>query len=115
MIYVASPYSSPSSDLRHARYLAVRQVIAKHISSQPEALFSPILYTHELANEHDFHYDAKTWIRFNTDMLRKATQLWVVMLPGWVSSIGVTAEIALAKQLLIPITYFSEDGTIQNY
>jgi len=43
------------------------------------------------------------WEEFDLLMLSKCDKLYVLKLPGWDSSIGVTAEIKKAKELKIPI------------
>lgn len=110
MIYLASPYSSQHEEVRHRRYLEVRATAALLIPREREAVFSPIIYAHEMAREHDIGTDAKTWRRFNMDMLRHASKLYVLTIEGWVSSLGVAEEIDVAKSLGTEIHYIDEFG-----
>lgn len=45
------------------------------------------------------------WRRVDTEYLRVSRKLVVLMLPGWEVSVGVQAEIKLAKSMDLPIVY----------
>jgi hypothetical protein len=49
----------------------------------------------------DFAY----WGGYNRTMLMLASKVVVLRIDGWATSKGVTAEIALAEELGIPIEY----------
>jgi nucleoside 2-deoxyribosyltransferase len=105
MIYLASPYSHPEASVREARYNAARLCAAACLKiGQP--VFSPIAYGHPLNEvEPALGTSAQAWKEFNTAMLRHASMMSVLMLEGWDQSAGVTAEIAMAKALDIPVYY----------
>lgn len=111
MIYVASPYSG-TPDQQFGRFLAVREYTAQLIADGYCA-FSPIVYAHELAQQHEHKTDAQSWERFNTEIIRHCQRMIVLQLPGWAESKGVTAEIALGRLLNLPIQFveakFRED------
>jgi Domain of unknown function (DUF1937) len=105
MIYLASPYSHPDPKVREARYNAALLCAANCIKNgQP--VFSPISYGHPLNQiEPDLGTSAAAWREFNTEMLRHASQVIVLALEGWDQSVGVKAEIELARTLNIPIFF----------
>jgi hypothetical protein len=103
MIYLASPYSHPRPDIRAMRYEAAAALVAKHFGKL--TIFSPIVYTHHMAKTHTLPLDAESWKHFNEEMMMLCDAIWVLMLPGWRESIGVTAEIAFAERLNQPIQY----------
>ena len=111
MIYLASPYSHINRRTQHERYLAVRAVVALLLPRNPtRPIFSPIVYAHEMAQEHGMATDARTWQLFNTHLLRKADELWVLTLPGWKESVGVQQELELACAAFIPYKFLDESG-----
>ena len=48
------------------------------------------------------------WEKYSIELLSKCDVMAVVCLPGWETSVGVTAEIAEAKKLNKRIFYFHE-------
>ncbi len=108
MIYIASPYSSPILEAQAHRFEAVRRFTA-HCLAQGIMAFSPIVYAHEMAGQFNFKTDAQSWVRFNSDMLRRCEAVFVYCLPGWDTSKGVKVELGQAKALLMEVAYFNED------
>lgn len=103
MIYLASPYSGTAWE-QSKRFEAVQEYTVQ-LMRAGHVVFSPIVYCHELARAHNLPDDAAYWHQFNTGMLRLASQMIVFKLPGWEKSKGVAAEIKLAAELFIPITW----------
>jgi len=65
---------------------------------------SPISYSHQFA--HIGGCDFEAWRELDLSLLgRWATELWVLMLPGWEDSVGLTAEIEFAESAGIPVRY----------
>lgn len=104
MIYLASPYSHPSSTVRALRYHAVAEFVAKRFGT--DVIFSPIVYTHYMADMNALPTDAASWQNFNDNMQRAASETWVLKLPGWGQSLGVTHEIEYARALGQDVIYF---------
>jgi hypothetical protein len=103
MIYLASPYSHPDAAVRQQRYEAVATFVAERFGGR--VIFSPIVYSHNMAVAYDLPLDAAAWQRFNNAMQYAAKETWVLMLPGWEQSRGVQYEIEFAKQFDHEITY----------
>lgn len=104
MIYLASPYSDSSLIIRHHRFLNTQRFVAHHLQ-RGTFLFSPIVYTHEMAIAYGLPLDAQSWSTFNNDILDRVAAMWVLKLDGWQDSVGVSAEIERAERLGLEIHY----------
>lgn len=107
MIYLASPYSSDDEGLVHTRvrqtlHFTARKIMLGHV------IFSPIVYTSTFANAYSFGTTAEDWEHFNTEMMKKANELWVLQLNGWEFSKGVRHEISFFAARGISPRYFSD-------
>lgn len=92
MIYVASPYSHPSSAMRDYRYRQVEQYTAELLRNRSWC-YSPIVHCHALAQRFELPFTADYWSEYNEHMLERCDSLHVLKLPGWEDSRGVQAEI----------------------
>lgn len=110
-IYLASPYTSPDPDLVESRFLAAERYVANYLSTDVW-VYSPIVHCHELAKRHSLPKDFDFWIQYNFAMLEKAGALFVLQLPGWETSKGVSAEIEFARKRHIPIQYVPFEAEI---
>ena len=101
MLYLASPYTHPDPRVRHQRFEVACRAAAALLRAGV-SVFSPIAHSHPIAK-----YGVPTtwgfWQRVDQDYLRHCQALGVLKLPGWKESVGVQAEIKLAKSLGIPI------------
>lgn len=95
LIYLCSPHSHTSSAVRLDRYKAVLDC-NKWLIENGFWIFAPIVSSHfltELLQWTDFSY----WKEFDTEMITKCEELWVLMMPGTGESKGVRAEIEIAR------------------
>lgn len=104
MIYLASPYTHPNEAIRIRRFILARDFVHSHLCENV-ILFSPIVYTHQLAMTHQMPVEAQFWKFFNEDILRKADSMWVLKIDGWDESVGVLHEIEFAAKIRLPIEY----------
>lgn len=111
MIYLASPYSNPDPLIRKTRFLLAEQVTAE-LMNRRLTVFSPIVYTHEMALKYSFPADFAFWQAFCIGMLRKASSLYVLQISGTDESVGVQAEIAFAISAGIPIHQVDENAEV---
>jgi len=102
MIYLASPYSHPSADLREERYLTAMKFVV-HYASLGLPVYSPVVHWHEAAKRFALPTSAKFWERQNKHMLQLASCLAVLELDGWEGSAGVQQELEWAQESGIPI------------
>lgn len=91
MIYIASPYSSPVERVRQERFYRVRSY-AILLLQKGQIAFSPIVYGHQFTMM-GFPGDHLAWLDFNEHMLLTATEMHLLMLPGWEGSSGVKHEL----------------------
>ncbi len=104
IIYFASPYSHSDPKVVEYRVKATSEMVAKLVS-EGNVVMSPILYGHQLLKFHDMPSDWEFWKNFCQSFLVKCEELMVFKVDGWDKSTGVLAEIELAKELNIKITY----------
>ena len=109
MIYLASPYSHPDPLVRKTRFLLAEQATAI-LLNQGIFTFSPIVHCHALAERHTIPTDFAFWRGYNFDMLRRADLVSVLAIPGWKESVGVQAEIEMARAIGMQVTFINEMG-----
>lgn len=103
-IYLASPYSHKDLWMMEERYEATMKFAAEQMS-MGVILFSPILHCHEMAKKYGLPRNHVYWRKYNTEMQKYASELWVLQLSGWKDSLGVAEEIVYADRLNQPIIY----------
>ena len=106
LVYLAVPYTHAEMEVQEARFHAVNKCAAD-MMRRGIHVFSPISHTHPIATDSDFPLPAdwEYWNEYDFAMLKCCSKIAILQLEGWEISKGVTAEIALAKQLGIPIEY----------
>jgi len=89
--------------VREQRFEAACRATAELIR-QGRSVFAPIPYTHNLCR-YDLPLDWQFWQRHDLAFLAMCSEVVVLKLDGWASSVGVQAEIAAARALGKPITF----------
>lgn len=105
MFYLASPYSADPESLHAEALRATARLIA-----EGHVIFSPIVHCHPLAQAAELPRDFLFWKHYNFGMLRNASELWVLTLPGWNTSRGVAGEIEFARLCRIPVWRVDPEG-----
>jgi len=106
LIYVASPYSSPDRSVEEIRNIHVAAAMGYLMNKFPNlSFFSPICHTHPIASLCKLPGHWEYWKQYDEAMLSRCDGIWVLCLDGWDKSKGVTAEIAFAKELELPLKY----------
>lgn len=72
---------------------------------QGKVVYSPIAHNHPIACLISLPRTWDWWKVFDEHILSKCDSLMVLMLDGWDTSIGVAAEIDLARTLNLPISF----------
>ncbi len=103
MIYLASPYSNPDPAIREQRFRAACRAAAA-LLRVGHAVFSPIAYSHALV-EHGLPGGWSFWEHHDRELLARCDEVIVLQLDGWIESVGVQAEIALARGLGKPLHF----------
>jgi hypothetical protein len=101
MIYLASPYSHPDPAVRQKRFDAACRAAAA-LLRVGIPVFSPIAHSHPIA-QHGVPGTWAFWQRIDRQYLRHCRAVVVLRLPGWDMSVGVQAEVELARQWGIPV------------
>lgn len=107
MIYLASPYSG-TLEVMQQRYEKVLHATATFLTNKVW-VYSPIVHCHEQAVRYNMPRDAAFWRAYNKHVIEHGTGVWVLQIPGWEASKGVTDEIGMAKELDKPLCYVSMD------
>lgn len=107
--YLASPYTHPDMVVMQQRYKKALAAAAE-LTNLGRVVYSPIVHCHEMARYHKMPTTWEFWERFDRVMLSVCGSMAVLMLDGWRESVGVTAEIKLAKEMGLPICYLMRAG-----
>ena len=120
LIYIASPYSHPDSDVRRDRFEEAARV-CDYLLTLDYHVYSPICQWHPILEVvKNTHFCSPTQVqKYNklliTDFvfLRRCDKLLVVTLDGWKESNGIKQEVELARSYKIPIRYYSTLDILQ--
>ncbi|MCK9532356.1 MAG: DUF1937 family protein [Gammaproteobacteria bacterium] len=114
LIYVASPYSDPDKQVVQLRMNKFAGIMAKLI----EHKFHPVspLLNHYLADvvTVNFPLTWDWWQDYSRLLLSKCDHM-IVIGPDWEKSTGTMAEIEIATELSIPISYLTTYKDIENF
>lgn len=109
-VYLASPYSHADAAVRRKRFHDVCEATAQ-LLRLGHRIFSPIAHSHPLAETgHTPATDLDFWLRLDRAILAASAELWILTLPGWQQSDGISVEIGLARlwdkpmRLVNPVT-----------
>lgn len=102
-IYLASPYSDPDPAIREHRFSMICEK-AGELMNEGYIVYSPIAHSHPIACQCELPTDWNFWEKFDRAFIEWADEVWVYMLPGWIDSRGVKAEIKIAVKLGKPVT-----------
>ena len=118
MIYLCSTYSineyglnkKELTKLMHRRWEYVRDVVAG-LLEDGYPVFSPILHSHPAAVANDMPKDWKFWEELDYQYMDASSEVWVLKMPGWENSVGISSEIVYAIKNGIPVKYID----VENY
>jgi nucleoside 2-deoxyribosyltransferase len=103
VIYLCSPYSHPDSAVRQERFEAACRAAAELVR-QGKTVYSAIVHSHAIA-KYGLPLDWRFWERHDRRFLEICDEVVVLMLDGWRESVGVQAEIEIARALGKPVTF----------
>jgi len=104
MIYLASPFSDQEPKVRQQRFDAVCEVAARLMRNGMK-IFSPIAHSYPIAQHGLPLTEWNFWEEMDREHLEHCTHLIVLMLDGWEQSVGVQAEIKMAREMGKPVTF----------
>lgn len=109
-IYFASPYTSDDPEVVAERVAEIRAVVAKVINNQNVVIpYSPIVYTHDLA-EHCPDHD---WYEWDLHFLERCDAMIVVKMTNWKRSKGVQKEIDYCRKHNIPYAFAKPENILE--
>jgi len=111
LIYLASPYTHPDSEVRENRFESVCKATAALIA-KGYYVFSPIASSHPIAVKYNLPTPYHFWQEFNELMISRSDYVVVLELDGWKESVGVSAERAFAERIGKPI-FFADPEQIE--
>lgn len=103
-IYLATPHNHHNSLIRTERYRAAQKA-ASIIFACQIPVYSPIAHWHPIAIHFDLPHGWNYWKFQDEALLRASAELWVILIEGWETSVGIKAEVAIAKALGKPVHY----------
>ncbi len=108
-IYLASPYTAYTDEGKWDKDLVERRcdlVFGCYVNLIAAGLivYCPIVSTSK-ADKMLGRFTPEFWYEFDKPFLQYASMLFVLKLPGWEESKGVTGEIAICKKRNIPIVF----------
>lgn len=107
-VYLASPYSHDSKDVREVRYRRTLEAILE-IAKLDIPIYSPIVHWHPLATVAQLPSNFEFWQKQNDPMVTACSEVWVYSLDGWRQSRGIDHEMRLAVSLALRVRYLSAD------
>lgn len=109
LIYLACPYTHREKKVREQRFQIANRVAAE-MMKRGLYVFSPISHTHPIAMAGDLPKDWEYWKEYDELMLSMCSMLLVITIKGWKESVGVQAEIKIAKEFGIPVVIWPSDA-----
>lgn len=98
LIYLCSPHSHLQAEVRQSRYEEALKCTSWLVSNG-FWVYSPIVSNHNLPCNIEKNISWEYWKEFDTEMITRCDELWVLDIEGTSSSVGVKAEIEIAGLL----------------
>jgi hypothetical protein len=106
MIYLACPYAHKDPAVMQHRYEKVTRK-AGELMKLGHVVYSPITHNHPIATMIELPRTWEFWKEKDLPFICASDELWVYAIDGWKESVGVTAELEIARELCIPISYIT--------
>jgi len=104
LVYLATPYSHDDHTVMHRRFEVVNGVAAR-LMKEGIHIYSPISHTHPIAVAGELPRGWDFWEKYDRAILAACCKVIVVRQDGWEQSRGVTAELAIAEELGLPVEF----------
>lgn len=113
LIYLASPFTHSSKRVMQKRRKQIDLIGAKLQYTHRVAIFPPITISDTYAKllPGKFEHKFEAWANIDLYTISKCDEVWVCTMDGWKESVGVQAEIALAKARKIKVRYIDPKTT----
>lgn len=104
LLYLASPYAHENDAVREERFNKVTEA-AGILISHGYLVYSPITHCRPIAKAVELPRGWEFWQKQDEAFLQCSWAIAVLCIPGWRSSVGVTAELKIARELEASIYY----------
>ncbi len=104
LTYLATPYTHADKAVMLKRFEVVNRV-ASELMRGGKLVFSPISHTHPIALAGELPTDWHFWKQYDHAVMKCCGDMVVLRQDGWRESVGVNAEIQIAQELDIPVTF----------
>jgi cbb3-type cytochrome oxidase subunit 1 len=105
LVYLCSPYSYKADEaLMEWRYQENLRVLTE-LTLQGIPVFSPIVTSHNMSAKYKLPCTFDFWEKVDFGVIDHCSHIYVMMLPDWDKSIGVTKELEYAKKIGKEIVY----------
>jgi len=104
MIYLATPYTHDDPAVMLERFLQVNRTAARLMASGVH-LISPISHTHPIALAGELPTSWDYWEAYDRRLIEICTGMSVVCQDGWDCSVGVTAEVNIAREFGLAVEF----------
>lgn len=95
--YLALPYSHRSKRVMAER-AAISDFIFSELTKEGRIIYAPISSCHHIAHKHGLPTDWQFWQNMGKAFVNVSYRLLVIPLSGWQDSVGLMAEINIAKE-----------------
>lgn len=103
LIYVACAFCQADPEIRQQRIDNVSRFCAEKMR-QGVVVFCPLIHNYHIL-KYGLPIGWSYWEQFNKELLKRCDRLYVLKLEDWEKSVGLQAEVAIARSLNIPIEY----------
>jgi hypothetical protein len=104
--YLALPYTSGNASEELMVWRAeVSNFIFSELAKEGRIVYAPISSCHHIAVKYGLPRDWEFWKNMDEEFVRMCSKLIVIMLEGWETSTGLTAELKLAEKFGLEVEY----------
>jgi hypothetical protein len=103
LCYLASPFTHADPLVRQTRFEAACRAAAE-LMRQGKTIFCPVAHSFAIC-KYGVPLDWRFWERHDCRFLEACDEMLVLTLDGWRESVGVQAEIAIARDLGKPVRF----------
>lgn len=117
LVYVASPFTYKNGTqedrvrIETQRYIDITYITAELVRKYGIAPIAPITMSYNFREAiNDLGSEFHTWADIDYRYISACDEIWVVMMDGWLESIGVQSEIKFAVIAGIPVKLVTLDS-----
>jgi len=103
MKYLAIPYTDPDPEVMRQRFELASRTAAE-LMKRGLLIYSPISHSHPIA-QYGLPIDWEYWQHYDKEILSICDELIIIMADGWETSKGIKAELDMAFQKGMVVSY----------